>query len=90
MRKPDEERYLLLDSDFLDQNEISMFNLNKLTDDDFKRNQQTTELKANNNLNQRLIKELALNRQSISQLNLNLTILSEVKDSEMKTLIEHK
>jgi hypothetical protein len=56
MRKPDEERYLLLDSDFLDQNEISLFNLNNLTEADFKRNLATAELKVNNNLNQKQIK----------------------------------
>jgi hypothetical protein len=36
------------------------------------------------------VKELSLNKEIISQLNLNLSLLSEMDKSKLKNLIEHK
>ena len=82
---PENERFLVLDSEFIDQHQV-YYQTNKIL---ALNNANGNNLFDNKKTN-RFMRELSLNKESIQQLNVNLSLLSEMKNSELKTLIDHK
>ena len=91
-RKDDENeyhRFLTLDSDFIDTNRIHKNALKRLlTPGDSPKEKQTYLSKAEmQGFNPRFVKDIKVNKNEISNLQLNLSIVKEMKESQLRNFI---